>query len=278
MPKLQTAIELLILIALLASLRFLLPLALPWIALKPSTGVTDTPQSVGMAFEDLTITTSDGIRLNAWYVPAEPSRGTLLFFHGNAGNLSGRVDSIETFHRLGLSVFIIDYRGFGRSEGRRSIDGTTLDALAAWKWLTEERGVPADEILVFGRSFGGAVAMQLMRYARPRALILESTFSSLPEMIRFDPLVPLVRLLVGNVLNSAEIAKTLDIPMLCIHSPDDEIVPYRFGRRLYDAVASEEKTFFDLHGGHNEGFLESYDTYVPALDAFVTKHFGPRER
>ena len=266
----------LVLVVLLASLRFLSPWILPRIALKPTTSVTSTPQSAGMAYEDVTLATSDGLRLNAWYVPAKPSRGTLLFFHGRAGNISGRVDSIEIFHRLGLSVLIIDYRGFGQSEGRRSIDGTALDALAAWKWLTEERNIPTDDIIVFGRSFGGAVAMQLMRHARPRGLILESTFTSLPEMIRRDYLVPLARLLVGNVLNSVEVARTLDIPVLCIHSRGDEVVPYRFGRRLYDAVASKEKSFLDIHGSHNSGFRKSAEIYIPALDAFVTACLGPK--
>ncbi len=276
--KFKTVAGLLILVVflLLVSLRLLSPLVVSRIALRPTANVTNTLQSVGITYEDVTITTSDGLRLNAWYVPAKPSRGTLLFLHGRAGNISGRVDSIEIFHRLGLSVLIVDYRGFGRSEGRRSIDGATLDALAAWKWLTQERKIPADEILVFGRSFGGAVAMQLMRYAKPGGLILESTYSSLPEMIRRDSLAPLARLLVGNVQNSVEVARTLDIPVLCIHSRGDEVVPYRFGRRLYDAVASKEKSFLDIRGSHNGGFRKSAEVYVPALDAFVTGCFGPK--
>lgn len=268
----RIVIELLILAALVASLRFLLP----WVALHPTAEIAQDPSSYGMAYEDITITASDGLRLNAWYVPAKNPRGTLLFFHGNAGNISGRLHSIDTFNGLGLSVLIVDYRGYGRSEGRRSIASTSQDALAAWKWLTEERGAPADDILVFGRSIGGAVAMQLMRDAKPRALILESTFSSLPELVRVDALVPLARFIVGDVLNSARVAGTVDVPVLFIHSPDDDIVPYRYGRRLYDAIASPEKTFVEIRGGHNEGYFDSHDVYLPALEAFITKHFGPR--
>ncbi|MDR1623069.1 MAG: alpha/beta hydrolase [Synergistaceae bacterium] len=263
---------LLVLLALLGGMRFLLP----WGVLQPTAELVATPAARALPFEDVTLTTSDDVKLHGWYVPAKDTqgaRGTLLFFHGNAGNISWRVDSIEVFHNLGLSVFIIDYRGYGQSGGRRSIPGMTLDALAAWKWLTEEKGVSPQEIVVFGRSLGGAVAMDLMRYVKPRALILESTFSSLPDMVRIDLLAPVARLLVGDVWNSAQVASTLTVPTLCIHSPDDWTVPYRLGKRLYGAVASE-KTFVEIRGSHNEGFWDSFDVYRPALDAFLTKHFG----
>jgi fermentation-respiration switch protein FrsA (DUF1100 family) len=151
----------------------------------------------------------------------------------------------------------------------------TLDALAAWEWLTKERGVPADEIVVFGRSVGGAIAMELTRRVEPRALILESTFSSLPDMVRVPFLVPLARFVVGDVWNSAEAAAKLSVPVLYIHSPDDGVVPYELGKRLYDAIAGE-KTFVEIRGGHNEGFLESIETYRPALDAFFAKIFGSK--
>jgi alpha-beta hydrolase superfamily lysophospholipase len=250
-----------------------LRLLLPWIVFRPSRKIEATPRAFNMSFEDVFLTTSDDVRIHGWYIPAPGARGTLLFFHGNGGNISGRLDSIEIFHNLGLSVLIIDYRGYGRSGGRCSIPGVTLDALAAWKWLREEKGVPADKIVVFGRSLGGAVAMDLMRSVTPGALILESTYSSLPEMVRVDFLAPLVRLIIGDVWNSAEVAATLTTPVLCIHSPDDRTVPFRLGKRLYDAVTSE-KMFVEIHGSHNEGFLDSRDTYVPALDAFLTKYSG----
>jgi fermentation-respiration switch protein FrsA (DUF1100 family) len=259
----------LFLVTLLFSVRFILP----WIAFRPSREITMTPADFGMNFEDVTFAASDGVKLNGWFIPAPNERGVLLFFHGNAGNISGRLASIEIFRDLGFSVFIIDYRGFGRSEGRASISGAALDALAAWDYLTVERELPRDKIVIFGRSIGGAVAMELMRQAEPRALILESTFSSLPEMIRVPFLVPVVRLLIGDVYNSAEAASALTVPTLCIHSPGDDVVPYQLGRRLYDSVASE-KIFVELQGGHNRGFLESIDIYRPALDDFLTRQFG----
>jgi fermentation-respiration switch protein FrsA (DUF1100 family) len=261
------------LVLLLAGLLLSVRPLLPFVVFKPTREHVRTPEAYGLPFEDVTLVTSGGAKLNGWYVPAPEARGALLFFHGNAGNISYRLDSIEIFHYLGFSVFIVDYKGFGKSEGRRSISGVTEDALSAWKYLTDERGISPDGIVVFGRSIGGAVAMQLMRHVKPRALILESTFSSLPEMLRVPFLVPLARLIMGNVFNSAEIAPELTVPTLCFHSPDDGIVPYRLGRSLYESIGGE-KTFVDLGGGHNEGFLESIDTYRPALDEFFTKHFG----
>lgn len=249
---------------------------LSYLIFHPVKGLTLTPEAIGLAFEDVRLTTEDGISINGWFVPAENARATLLFFHGNAGNLSHRLESIEIFHSLGLSVFIIDYRGYGLSDGRATVPGTALDARAAWNWLTEDRKIPSEKIVVFGRSLGGAVAMELMRHVAPRALILESTFSSLPDMVRVDLLSPVARLLAGDIWNSVEAARTLAVPTLCIHSPEDEVVPYRLGRRLFDAVASE-KTFVEIHGGHNDGFMDSIDAYRPALDAFLTKQFGKYE-
>jgi fermentation-respiration switch protein FrsA (DUF1100 family) len=260
-------------VPLLAVLILCLRPLMPWIVFKPSPKITLTPADRGMEFEDVTITTSDGVNINGWFVPTPRPRGTLLFFHGNAGNISNRLDSIEIFRELGLSVFIIDYRGYGNSGGRLSFQGVALDALAAWKYLTQTRGVSPGDIVVFGRSIGGAIAMELMRSVKPRALILESTFSSLPDMVRVQFLAPAARFVIGDVWNSSEAAANLTAPVLCLHSPDDGIVPYRLGRRLYEAVASE-KTFVELSGGHNVGFLESIDVYRPALDKFLTKRFG----
>jgi fermentation-respiration switch protein FrsA (DUF1100 family) len=262
----------LLFVVLILSIRLLLP----QIAFRPLRNIIITPEVYGLPFEDITLTTSDGVKIAGWYIPAPRPRGTLLFFHGNSGNISHRMDSIRIFHDLEFSVFIIDYRGYGRSEGRPSISGVTKDAIAAWKYLTGERGISPDKIVVFGRSIGGAVAMQLMRHAKPRALILESTFSSLSEMVRIPFLVPVARFVIGDALNSVRIARRLTVPVLCLHSPDDNIVPYRLGRRLYESVASE-KTFVELRGDHNMGFLESIGTYRSALDKFLTKHFGAME-
>ncbi len=256
----------------MAAARFLLPS----LAFHPTREITATPADAGLRYEDVTLTTDDGVRLRAWYVPAENARATLLFCHGNGGNLSWRVESLRIFHDLGLSSFVFDYRGYGQSEGSPSPEGVARDARAAWNWL-QDRGVAPDDIVLFGRSLGGAVALELTRSVRPRALILESTFASPFGVLNLDFMAPLLRAAVGDIWNSREAAERLTVPTLCIHSPDDGIVPFREGRRLYEAVAGG-KAFVEIHGSHNGGFLQSREIYVPALDRFLTEHFGPIRR
>jgi len=262
-----------LLVVLVGSL-VILRLMLPSLVFFPAAKLIHTPAAIGLLFEDVSLTTSDNVTLHGWWIPAKNARATLLFFHGNAGNISHRLDSIQIFHDLGLTVFIVSYRGYGQSEGRPSIKGPGLDALAAWQWLTENKSIPAEKIVVFGRSLGGAIAVELMRSATPGALILESTFSSLSDMAPFF-LKPVARLMTWNAWNSAATARGITTPTLVIHSKADEIVPYRQGRRLYDNVAGE-KTFVDINGDHNSGFLDSYDIYVPALDKFLTRIFGAK--
>ena len=258
---------------LLAGIR----LILPRFVFFPSSQLEATPAALNLPFEDLTLITRDNKRIHGWYIPAPNARATLLFFHGNGGNISHRLDSIKIFHDLGLSVLIPSYRGYGQSEGRPSIKGTALDALSAWEWLTADRKIPASNIVVFGRSLGGAVAMELMKSVKPGALILESTFSSLADMSPFPASIAPF-LLGGNYWNSVETAASLTVPTLVIHSPQDEVIPFRQGRRIYEAIASKgtfaEKTFLEIRGGHNSGFMDSIEIYFPAIDSFLTKHFG----
>jgi uncharacterized protein len=123
--------------------------------------VTITPRAYGLDFESVEIATEDGEKLHGWWVPAAGPRGTVLFFHGNAGSITARVDYLLMFHRLGYSTLIIDYRGYGQSTGRPSESGTYRDAAAAWRWLTKTRGIKAADIVLFGESLGGAVASWL---------------------------------------------------------------------------------------------------------------------
>lgn len=258
-------------------LILLIPHLVPMVIFHPGKTLSLSPLDIGLDYEDIHFKTSDGLLLHGWYIPAENARASLLFFHGNAGNIGNRLESIETFHNLGLSVFIFDYRGYGKSEGNPTIEGTHLDALAAWRWLVQEKNTPPEQIVVFGRSLGGAIAMDLMKNdsIRPKALILESTFASLADMTRLEFLSPLTRLLIGNPWDSEAVARTLTLPTLVIHSPKDEIVPYRQGKKLFNALAGE-KIFFDIQGGHNEGFSISATIYEPALNSFLTQYFGKK--
>lgn len=236
-----------------------------------------TPQERGLAYEPVTLDTEDGLRLDAWWVPARTSRGALLFLHGNAGNISHRLDSIEQFHRLGLSVLILDYRGYGRSEGSPSEVGTAHDARAGWRWLHETAGLSPGEIVLFGRSLGAAVAANLGRElkgeARPGALILESAFRSVPELAqRLYPLLPARWLSRFDYDTAAYVAQS-EAPVLVIHSREDDIIPFAEGEAVH-AAAPEPKRMLVIGGSHNTGFLESEAVYLAGIEAFLVEVAG----
>ena len=235
----------------------------------PSRTLETSPTDIGLAYETVWLETSDGVRLHAWYLPHAEARGTVLFFHGNAGNISHRLDSLRIFHDLGLSVLIFDYRGYGRSEGRPDEEGTHQDALVAWRHLTETRGIPPQRIVLFGRSLGAALAAWLATRERPGALILESAFTSVPdlaaELYRWLPARRLARL----HYNTRDYLAEVVCPVLVVHSPDDEIIPYHHGQALFQA-AHPPKAFLELKGDHNMGFLLSGEHYLRGLDDFLS--------
>lgn len=185
-----------------------------------------TPAQFGMSYEAVTLTTSDGIRLDAWYVPAEHARGALLFAHGNGGNISHRLDAIRMFHDTGLSVFIFDYRGYGKSAGEPSEDGTYRDAEAVWQYLTVQRGIAPTRIVMYGESLGGAVATYLTTRHQPGALILASVLTSVPDMAaELYPWLP-VRWLSRYRYDTRRYLQEVHAPVLMMHSREDEIIPY----------------------------------------------------
>lgn len=239
----------------------------------PSRALGPGPDSIGLAYETVDILTEDGIRLDAWYVPAREPRGVVLFFHGNAGNISHRLDSLKIFHDLNFSSLIFDYRGYGRSEGKVSERGTYRDAEAAWQYLTKERRIPASQITLFGRSLGAAIAAYLASRQRPAALIIESGFVSVPELAaQLYPWLP-ARWLARFRYPTGEYLKTVPAPVLIIHSRDDEIIPFVQGRSLF-VRAREPKDFLELQGGHNDGFLISGQHYLDGLGAFLASVSG----
>src|SRR6056297_3773256 len=241
----------------------------------PGRELQATPADVGLRYEDLRLTASDGVALHGWFVPVGgDARGTLLFFHGNAGNISGRLETIQLLHELGLNVLIFDYRGYGQSEGSPSEQGTYRDAEAAWQYLTEERGVAPPRIVVFGRSVGGAVGAWLAANREPGALIVESSFSSLPalaaELYWFLP----VRWLSRFRYPTAEYAAAADCPVLVIHSRDDDIVPFQHGRAIYES-AGEPRGFLELSGPHNGAHMLSEDRYLEGVREVLATALPP---
>ena len=227
-----------------------------------------TPQQIGLAFEDVELLTEDKVGLHGWFVPSDNARYTVLFFHGNAGNISHRLDSIAIFNRMSLNVFIIDYRGYGQSQGRTTEKGTYRDAEAAWSHLTEARGIDPNRIIVFGRSLGASIAAWLARRHTPGALILESSFSSVPSMAqRLYPILP-VRWLSKFDYDTRRYVSGITCPLLVVHSKTDEIIPYAEGRLVFDA-APVAKQFLDIRGGHNDGFIVTGQAYVDGLSSFI---------
>lgn len=231
------------------------------------------PGNLGLPFEDVNLDTSDGERLHGWYVPAPDPRGAVIFCHGNAGNIAHRLDYLLMFRRMGYSVLIFDYRGYGRSTGRPTEQGTYLDAEAAWRHLTEARGFAPRRIVVTGESLGGAVAARLAADRAPGALVLASTFTSVPDMgAAVYPWLP-VRLLARLRYDARDSVARVQAPVFVAHSPDDEIVPFAQGRALYEA-ARGPKQFLELAGGHNEGFIFMREAWVRALSRFLDESLG----
>ncbi|MBS3821557.1 MAG: alpha/beta hydrolase [Phycisphaerae bacterium] len=232
----------------------------------PRRDLESTPEEVGLNYQDVQLTAADGVKLHGWWVPHPSPRATVLLLHGNAGNISHRTDLLRFLHECGVDVLIIDYRGYGRSEGKPTENGTYADAMAAWRYLLDERGVSPGRIVLHGRSLGGAVATWLAMQVEPAGLIVESSFTSARDMAsQVLPVFP--TFLVRFKYNSINRIGEIDCPLLVIHSRDDDLVPHEQGRRLYEA-ARQPKRFVELEGGHNDGYLLSIETYTAALNAF----------
>lgn len=237
----------------------------------PLKEVASTPADIGLNFQEMTITTRDGISLSAWLIPSKHERAVLLFCYGNAGNMSHRLDSIGTFHALHMSVFIFDYRGYGKSSGTPSEHGLYYDADAAYEYLVAEQQVPPEKIILFGRSLGSAVAVETALKKKAAALIVESGFTSLPDLGKtIYPYLP-VRLLSRSRYATIDKIGKVRMPKLIIHSPQDEIIPFAHGKKLFNN-ALEPKDFLQIRGGHNEGFMVSGKMYYEGINDFFVKH------
>lgn len=232
-----------------------------------------SPQSYGLRYETVELHTADGETLQAWWVPADNARGVALFFHGNAGNISHRLDYLLMFNRLRYTTFILDYRGYGKSTGSPSEGGTYRDAEAAWEYLRHARLAQPQDVVIAGESLGGAVATWLAAKVKPRAVLLFSTFTSVNDLgAQVYWFLP-VRLLSRIGYDNLENLKRIQAPVFIAHSRDDDVVPYSHGRKLFEA-ASEPKAFLEMRGGHNDGFIFVRQEWVAQLAAFLDRHPG----
>lgn len=226
-----------------------------------------SPDFMNLSFEDVYIKTEDNIKINSWFIPSSNAKYTILFCHGNAGNLTDRLDKINLLYGLGLNIFIIDYRGFGRSQGRPSENGLYLDAKAAYAYLVNHRNISPEQIILYGESLGTAVVINLASEVKIRALMVEGAFSRGKDMAKkIYPFLP--SFLFSNKFDSLTKIKKVEAPKLFIHSRNDEIVSFSLAKKLYD-TAPEPKHFVEITGGHNTAFLDSKERYISSIASFI---------
>lgn len=237
----------------------------------PEQQISNIPSAIGLDYTPVNIPTSDGETLHGWWISVPDAKGAVLFFHGNAGNISHRINYLTMFKRLGYNTLLFDYRGYGQSSGTPSESGTYLDAQAAWQYLTETRGIAPARIILFGESLGGAVAAWLAAHEKPGLLALASVFTSVPDLAaEIYPFLP-VRWLTRFHYNTLESLQSVTCPVFIAHSPQDEIIPFAHGQQLFQA-ASEPKQFLTLEGGHNIGFIFMQPAWIKSLGAFMDAH------
>ncbi|MEW6008664.1 MAG: alpha/beta hydrolase [Candidatus Omnitrophota bacterium] len=235
----------------------------------PFSDIEATPKDLHLAFEDVYFNTQDREKLNAWFISAKDSQKILLFLHGNGGNISHRLEKISLFNSLGITIFIIDYRGYGLSTGRPTEKGIYLDAQAAYEYLLRQKSKRPEDIIVYGESLGAQAAVDLASKNKLAALILEEAFTSAKDMsAAIYPFLPTIFLSIK--FDSVSKIKKISCPKLIIHSRNDEIVPFRLGKKLYD-VALEPKEFLELLGGHNTCVFDSHDLFVAGIKKFLAK-------
>lgn len=238
---------------------------------QPNRKLEGSPADVGLPFEDVTLATDDSVKVHGWFIPAptnSPRAGfVVLVSHGNAGNISHRTALAGLLRRHGVAVLLYDYRGYGRSEGRPSEDGTYRDALAFYGWL-KQRGFAPEKILSYGESLGGGIASELARRERVGGLILQSAFTSIPDVgAELFPFLP-VRLLSTIRYATRERLSQIHVPVLVIHSPQDEIVKFGHAEKNF-AAANEPKLLVTLGGSHNDGLFENEALFHEGMEKLL---------
>jgi len=244
-----------------------------------------SPPEWGMAYEDVFFETLNGLKLNAWLITAGPDSPIILWFHGNAGNIADRVENARLLYDRGLSVFLVDYRGYGKSEGQPSEKGIYKDGQAAYDYLVSTRGIAPEDLIIFGRSLGSVVAVRVASEVGNgcAGVILESSITNMADMARVHyPIIPGLGGLRHKFDAIGRIA-SISAPILFIHGDMDELVPYELGRRLYEAAAAE-KEFYTIRGAHhNDTYFVGGTEYFDRFERFVREKTGktkppPQER
>ncbi len=238
------------------------------ILFQPDRKIHSTPSSINLKFKEYSFYSDSNNRINSWWIPAQESKYTVLFCHGNGGNISHRLRTIQILHEMNLNVFIFDYSGYGKSEGSPSEKETYRDAVAAWNFLVNNCRIKPAEIIIWGRSLGGAVAVKLASGKKPAALVVESSFSTLEKVVDDHTSCLFKPLGAGGKYRSIEEIGKINAPVCIIHSRDDEVIPYYHGELLFRAAAGQKK-FVIISGSHNRGFYKSRQWYVSNINEFI---------
>ena len=229
-----------------------------------------------VAIDEVEFTISDGTRLVAWHAKSREPRCTFLYFHGNAGNIADRLEVLEALAEIGVSTFAVDYRGYGKSGGTPSPAGILADAEGAWAHLTLRLGAPANKVVLFGKSLGGACAIDLAYRVPAKGLVVQSTFTSISDVAaRVMPIFP-AKLFLKENMNSVMKIGAAKCPTLVVHSHDDEVVPFAHGKKLFEA-APEPKWFAEYSGvGHNDLIAVRRSEWLKDLSDFLDRIGLPR--
>lgn len=228
------------------------------------------PAAYGLSVEDAWMRTEDGIKIHGWFAKTRGASWTLLWAHGNAGNISHRLDMLsELVANVPANVLAFDYRGYGRSEGRPSEEGVYEDARAAYDYLVKKADIDPARIVCFGQSLGGAVVIDLAAHRAIAGIIAEATFSSASDMARRMLPIPGIGWIVRSRFDSTAKIRELRIPILFMHGNADEVVPFELGRRLFEA-ANEPKVFWEIPGAtHNDTSVVGGQEYYRRITEFL---------
>lgn len=242
-----------------------------WLIFPGNRNLSQTPEQLGLVYENLNLSVGDETT-NAWFVHGPDSRGVILYSHGNAESVSSCLPMAAIYRGLGFDVMLYDYGGYGRSTGRASERRCCADIRAAWRYLTHERGIPPERIVLFGRSLGGGPTADLAAEVKPGAVVLESTFLSAAKLGQQKLLIWPVKWLIRHRFDTESKFSRIRAPILVVHSADDWVVPFRHGKRLFE-LAQEPKQFLQIQGGHNTGIFISNACYQQGLTAFFEPLF-----
>lgn len=230
----------------------------------PKPQYQESPITYQIPYDTVAFKTVDNETLYGWYMSNVKNSDTILFCHGNFGNMSYHLEHMMNLYRMGYSLFCFDYRGFGQSEGTPSEHGTAKDIQAAWRYLVETKQVDPQKIIIYGHSLGAAIALQLRPIIYPKAFVLEGAFVSIDQMAQHHyPFLP-VKPFLAIHYNNLDAIKAVKCPLVMMHSPQDGVVPYAYGQALFKAAPCP-KQFIVLSGDHNSGIANHVDQIARAL-------------